>query len=96
MISTKERSTLKGIAVNLQAKMQIGKDGLTENSINQILEMLEKNEIVKISVLNNCDYTAKELINLVCEKISCEPVLAIGNKIVVYKKSTRKDVKHIL
>ena len=96
MITTKERSTLKGIAVNLQAKMQIGKDGLTENSLNQITEMLEKNEIVKISVLNNCDYTAKELMIMICEKILCEPVLAIGNKIVVYKKSTKKDVKHIL
>ena len=96
MISTKERSTLKGIAVNLQPKMQIGKDGLTENSLKQIIDMLEKNEIVKISVLNNCDYTAKELMNMVCESVNCEPVLAIGNKIVVYKKSSKKDVKHIL
>ena len=96
MISTKERSTLKGIAVNLQPKMQIGKDGLTENSLKQIIDMLEKNEIVKISVLNNCDYTAKELMNMVCGSVNCEPVLAIGNKIVVYKKSSKKDVKHIL
>ena len=96
MISTKERSILKGIAVNLQPKMQIGKDGLTDNSLKQIFDMLEKNEIVKISVLNNCDYTSKELMILICEKINSEPVLAIGNKIVIYKKSTRNDIKHIL
>ena len=96
MISTKERSILKGIAVKLQPKMQIGKDGLTENSLTQISEMLEKNEIVKISVLNNCDLTSKELMILVCEKINCESVLCIGNKIVLYKKSSKKDIKHIL
>lgn len=95
MISTKERAVLKGIAVNLQPKMQIGKDGLTDNSEKQIADMLEKNEIVKINVLNNCDYTARELLNLICEKLSCEPVLCIGNKIVIYKKSARKDIKHI-
>ena len=96
MITTKERATLKSVAVNLQPKMQIGKDGLTENSLTQIVNMLDKNEIVKISVLNNCDYTARELLNMICEKLSCEPVLCIGNKIVIYRKSTKNGVKHIL
>ncbi len=96
MISTKDRAKLKSIAVNLQPKMQIGKDGLSDNSLKQIIDVLEKDEILKINVLNNCDYTAKELINIICEKVLCEPVLTVGNKIVVYKKSSKNNISHIL
>ena len=96
MITTKERAILKGIAVNLSPIMQIGKEGLTDNVLNQIDEMLFNREIIKINILKNCDFNAKEAISIICEKINCEPVQAIGNKIVIYKHSNKKDIKHIL
>ena len=96
MITTKERAILKGIAVNLSPIMQIGKEGLTDNVISQIDEMLFNREIIKINILKNCDYNAKEAISMICDKINCEPVQAIGNKIVIYKHSNKKDIKHIL
>lgn len=96
MISTKERAVLKGIAVNLSPIMQIGKDGLTDNVLSQIEEMLFNREMIKINILKNCDYNAKEAIAIICEKLDCQPVQAIGNKVVVYKFSTKKDIKHLL
>lgn len=96
MITTKERAVLKGIAVNLSPIMQIGKDGLTDNVLSQIEEMLFNREMIKINILKNCDYNAKEAIAIICEKLDCQPVQAIGNKVVVYKFSTKKDIKHLL
>ena len=96
MITTKERAVLKGVAVNLSPIMQIGKDGLTDNVLNQIDELLYNREIIKINILKNCDYNSKEAIQLICEKLNCEPVQAIGNKVVVYKYSNKKEIKHIL
>ena len=96
MITTKERSVLKGIAMKLNAQMQIGKDGITDNVISQVEEMLYNKEILKINVLKNCDYTAKEALEILCEKLNAEPVQAIGNKAVIYKYSNKKDIKHIL
>ena len=40
MITTKERAMLKSIAVKLNATMQIGKDGITQNVLNQVEEIL--------------------------------------------------------
>ncbi len=96
MITTKERAILKGIAVNLSPLMQIGKDGLTDNVLSQIEEILFNKEILKINILKNCDYNAKEAIAIICEKLNCEPVQAIGSKVVVYKQSNKKNINHIL
>ena len=96
MITTKERAALKAIAVNLSPIMQVGKDGLTDNVLTQIEEMLYNREIIKINILKNCDYNAKKAIQIICQKLNCEAVQAIGNKVVVYKYSNKKDIKHIL
>ena len=96
MITTKERSVLKGIAMNLNATMQIGKDGITDNVIAQASEILYNKEILKINVLKNCELSAKEVLNCLCEKLDCQPVQAIGNKAIIYKRSNKKDIKHLL
>ena len=96
MISTKERAVLKSIAVNLNATMQIGKDGITDNVLSQVEEILYNKVILKINVLRNCEYSAKEVLNELCQKLNAHPVQAIGNKAVIYKRSNKKDINHIL
>ena len=97
MITSKQRSTLRGLANDLQALYQLGKNGVSDEFIAQIDEALESKELIKITVLNNAFFWAKEVISILCEKLNCEPVSAIGSKIVVYRKSSDpKKVKIIL
>ena len=96
MITTKERAVLKGIAMKMNAQMQIGKDGITDNVVAQLEELLYNKELVKINVLKNCDYNAKEALEILCEKLNAQPVQAIGNKAVIYKYSNKKDINHVL
>ena len=96
MITTKQRSNLKKIAHPLSATCQIGKNGVTENVILQIAENLFNKELVKIKILQNSPVTAKEIINDVAEKLSAEPVSAIGNVITLYKLSDKNDIDHIV
>lgn len=96
MITSKQRSALKAIAQNLKVTMQIGKEGVSEASLTQLGELLFHKEIVKINVLKNCEYTAKELINDLAEKLNAEPVIAVGNKIVLYKYSSKENIEHIV
>lgn len=95
MITTKQRALLRGLANTIDPVMQIGKEGLTENSLIQINNLFEARELFKINVLKNCDYAPRELAGLIQEKTGCEIVQCIGLKIVLYKKSTRKNFKHI-
>ena len=95
MLTSKQRSNLKAMASKLDTIMQIGKDGITDNLIRSLSQALEARELIKISVLNNCESSARELCGELAEKLFAEPVQTIGSKIVLYRRSERKDVKHI-
>ena len=56
MITTKQRANLRKIASVLTPIMQVGKDVIKDESIKQIEDMLEKRELVKIRVRNNCEF----------------------------------------
>ncbi len=94
-MDSKTRSKLRSLATNVRPNVIIGKEMLTENVINQINAELESHELVKISVLEN-DVDYKKLLSEIALKTNSEPICSIGKKLVVYKVSTKKGVKHIL
>lgn len=83
----KQRAYLRGLANTIQAKYQIGKNGIDDNLLTQLSEGLEKNELIKVHVLENCMLTPREACEEVCERIDAIPVQVIGGKFVIYKKS---------
>ena len=94
-MTSKQRSKLISLAMNISATVQIGKNGLTESVVEQIGTSLEDHELVKIGVLKTADVTAKGVITEVAEALGAEPVQAIGNKIVLYRRSQKEGVEHI-
>ncbi len=95
MLNSNQRAKLRSLAQNINPIFQIGKNGVGENQVKDICLALELHELVKISVLRNADAPAKVMLDVVCQETGAEPVTAIGNKIVIYKRSTRDDVDHI-
>ena len=95
MISTKQRAHLRGLGNALDPVMQIGKEGLTDNSFESINALLEARELIKIKVLPTCPQRAREVCDILCQKVNCDPVQVIGNMVILYKISTKKDFKHI-
>ena len=94
-MTSKQRSKLISLAMNISATVQIGKNGLTDSVIEQINTSLEDHELVKIGVLKTADVTAKTVIAEVAEAVGAEPVQAIGNKIVLYRRSNKDGIEHI-
>lgn len=90
MITSKQRSYLRSLANTMDPIFQIGKNGLDENFLKQVEEALEARELIKIKILNNSEYEAREASNDICEAIGCEGVQSIGSKIVLYKESKNK------
>ncbi len=95
MITTKQRAFLRGLGNALDPVMQVGKDGLGENSFIAIRELLDARELIKIKVLKNSPLAAKEICEAVCAELGAEPVQVIGSMVVLFKKSTKKNFKHI-
>ncbi|MDD5793995.1 ribosome assembly RNA-binding protein YhbY [Clostridium sp. HCP1S3_B4] len=87
MITGKQRAYLRSLAQKITPIFQIGKNGIEEAFLVQIEQALEKRELIKIKVLENSGMETREASDIICSKIGCEGIQAIGNKIVLYKKS---------
>ncbi len=90
MLTSKQRAKLRSLSSNIDAIFQIGKGNLSDVQINELAAALNKRELIKVSVLKGCDYTADELIGELAQALDAEPVAAIGNKIVLYRRSPDK------
>lgn len=90
MITSKQRAYLRSLAHSIEPIFQIGKGGIEDNFLDQISSALEARELIKINVLNNSGITAREASEILCEELNCEGVQVIGNKVVIYRKSTKK------
>ncbi len=95
MLTTKQRAHLRGLGNALEPVMQIGKEGLSENSFEAINALLEARELIKIKVLKNSELHAREACEIVCKKLEAEPVQVIGSNFIIYRISSKKDFKHI-
>ena len=90
MLTSKQRASLRAIANELTPIFQIGKGGLNENLITSIDEALEARELVKITILDSADVTAKEALDYIAERTGAEQVQHIGRKFVLYRRSEDK------
>lgn len=95
MITSSQRAKLRSLAQKINPIFQIGKNGIGDNQVKDICLALELHELIKISVLRNAEADTKDMLDEICQKTGAEPVTVIGNKIVIYKRSTRDDVEHI-
>ena len=87
MLSGKERAYLKGLANNIDPIFQIGKNGISENLINQLDDALEARELIKVNVLNNSFLESDDIARQLTKELDAEFVQSIGNKFVLYKES---------
>lgn len=92
-MTSKQRAYLRTMANSLDTIFQIGKGGVGENMCKQINDTLEARELIKLRVLENSDYTAKEAAAEIAEAVGADVVQVIGTKFVLYKES--KDKKKI-
>lgn len=92
MITPKQRAELKGLANSLEPVFQVGKGGVNDAQVTQIDDYLRVHELVKIKVLDNSLYTAKEAAAEIAEKINADVVQVIGSKAILYKRNEKEPV----
>ena len=68
MLKSKQRAFLRGIASSYETIFQVGKGGINENFINQVTDALRKRELIKLRVLENSGYTAREAAEEIASK----------------------------
>lgn len=87
MLTGKQKRYLRSQAHHLSPIFQVGKGGVNENMIKQIQEALEVRELIKVSVLQNCEDERHEVALQLSSGAEAEVVQVIGQTIVLYKES---------
>ena len=92
-LTSKQRAQLRGLANTIDTIVQVGKDGIGENLIKQVDDALEARELIKCAVQQNCDLSAREALDELCEKLHAEPVQCIGRRFVMYRQSKNRKIE---
>ena len=89
MITSKQRAYLRSLSVDLPTIMQIGKGGISDNLIKTVDDALEAKELIKLSVLENSEESARSAADSISEITGADVVAVLGRKIVLYRESKK-------
>jgi RNA-binding protein len=92
-LTSRQRAKLRGMANTMETILYIGKEGITEGIVKEAYDALEARELIKCSVQNGCELSAKEACQALCERTHAQPVQCIGKRFVLYRES--RDNKRI-
>lgn len=92
MITTKQRAYLRGLANKELSILQIGKNGIDENVVEQFNDALRARELVKGTCLETSGMTSREAVRALAELCDADIVQVIGNKFVLYKEAKKPKI----
>lgn len=95
MLRGKQKRQLRALAHHLTPIFQIGKSGITPDMIKGISDALEKRELLKVSILQNCEEDKDELAETLSNRTNSELVQLIGHTIVLYRQSSQAKYRKI-
>ena len=90
-MTSKQRAYLSSLANSIDPIFQIGKSSLTPEIIEAIDSVLEKRELIKVSVLKNCIDDPREIAAVIGERTHSDVVKVIGKKIIFYRKAKKNS-----
>lgn len=96
MLTAQNRAVLKSIATNLKDLVFVGKEGVTDNVINQVNDNLFAHELIKVKVQRSVLDEIKQIADTLAEKCDADVVSIIGSKILLYKFTTKPKFNHLI
>ena len=87
MITSKQRAHLRSIAQSYSPVFYIGKQGISDEIINQLDHAITARELIKIGVQEACEYTAREAADAIAPRLNAETVAVIGRKFVLFRRN---------
>ena len=91
----KQKRFLRAQANHLQPIFAVGKEGLTQNWVDQLDGALDRRELIKVNILQNSDVTPKEVQHFIESQTEIQVVQIIGRVLVLFKVSANKDAREL-
>ncbi|HET9986590.1 MAG TPA: ribosome assembly RNA-binding protein YhbY [Longimicrobiales bacterium] len=90
-LTSKQRAFLKSRAHSLKPLHQVGREGVTDGTVQSVTESLNTRELLKVKVLEGAPANARETGAALVERIpDAQLVQVIGRTVVVYRPHPEK------
>ncbi len=93
MLTSKQRAILRSKANTMDPVFQIGKGEIDDAVVQAVNDCLAARELIKLKILNNSMYSAREASEILCEACEADGVQVIGSKFVLYRQK-KKDSQY--
>ena len=91
-MDSKTRAKLRSLANPIEAILQVGKNGLGDALQKQVDDALTAREMIKLTVLETCPETPREMAAVLAAATGAEVVQVVGRKVTVYRKNPEKTI----
>lgn len=93
----KQRAYLRKLAQRQEPIVFVGKEGVTQALLTSVSQALEARELIKGSVQQNSELSARQACDSICENLQAEGISVVGRKFVIYKQAEEPkiDLKNI-
>lgn len=86
-LTSKERNFLRKKAHDLEPIVRIGKSGINDSVIESIKQVIDKQELIKVKILNNSDeFITRDLEENIAKATSSTCIASIGHIMIFFKK----------
>ena len=90
----KQKRYLRAAAHDMRPLFSVGKQGLTENWLNKLVDAINKRELFKVNILANSDVDVTALKQFIESNSSIQVVQTIGHTLVLFGESQEKENRH--
>ena len=91
-MDSKTRAKLRSLANPIEAILQVGKNGLGDARQKQVDDALTAREMIKLTVLETCPETPREMAAALAAATGAEVVQVVGRKVTLYRKNPEKTI----
>lgn len=85
-LTSKQRAHLRSLAHSLKPTVHVGKDGVTDAAIDNLLETLSGNELVKVRVLEAAPESSKATAHALAARVDDAVVVQVmGRNVTLYR-----------
>ncbi len=88
----KQRRFLRGLGVNMDAQVFVGKDGITDAVLAEIATLVKKRELVKVRLLDTVDGGRKDVAKELAARAGVELIQVLGRTVLLYRRNDEKPV----
>lgn len=89
MLTSKQRAQLRGMANTMETILQIGKTGITDQTVKQVDDALTARELIKIRTLETSPTSSRESADVLSDRVGADVVQVIGTRIVLYRENKK-------